>query len=175
MSVEAKVTVDLVMPPTTAEEVPLTTKRTYHRLTSLSDSGFSQPTEEVDKSIATLVSSKIDGKPGLHAPAIDLDIPAALVPSSTPGHSHLYIDAEIPLDDYLDLLRVMVRCGLVEPGFYQAARKRKQTMLRRPGIKKISQEEYAAQEEALAIACILRGDPMPEPVVTASSQGDPLF
>jgi len=43
---------------------------------------------------ANVVSSLLTN--GNHAPCIDLDVPAMLVPSSTPGHSHLYIDIEVP-------------------------------------------------------------------------------
>jgi hypothetical protein len=39
---------------------------------------------------AQVVSSEIYDT-DRHAPVLDIDVPAYLVPSSTPGHSHLYI------------------------------------------------------------------------------------
>ena len=56
-----------------------------------------------------------------HAPVIDLDLPARLLPSKTPGHFHLYLDVEMPHDDYFKLLKVMSEVGLVEEGYYQAS------------------------------------------------------
>lgn len=38
-----------------------------------------------------LISSYLHGSK-LHAPILDIDVPVDLVPSTTPGHSHLYID-----------------------------------------------------------------------------------
>ena len=35
-----------------------------------------------------------------HRPILDLDFPAALVPSTTPGHFHLYLDKPMAEEDY---------------------------------------------------------------------------
>jgi len=61
---------------------------------------------------------------------------AELVPSSTPGHSHLYIDTEMPWKDYRWFLKSLARAGIIEEGFYRASVEREQTMLRKPGIYK---------------------------------------
>ena len=55
---------------------------------------------------ATLVSSKID-VPGMdiHMPVLDFDVEAHLVPSSTPGHSHLYINHAVPWEKYVTCWR----------------------------------------------------------------------
>jgi hypothetical protein len=100
-------------------------------------------TDNADQLISTtglfepnLVSSKLDHEKGpqaMHAPAIDLDFPAYLVESSTPGHFHLYLEREVPLDKYLKVLEAMMEAGLVERGFYNAAVSRKATFLRLPG------------------------------------------
>lgn len=77
---------------------------------------------------ANLVSSKLaDGR---HAPAIDLDVPAKLVPSRTEGHTHLYIDVPMSWRKYRMLLWVMQHVGIVEPGYYRASVKRRQSALR---------------------------------------------
>jgi hypothetical protein len=56
-----------------------------------------------------------------HAPVIDLDLPVRLLPSKTPGHFHLYLDVEMPKEDYFKLLQVMSEVGLVEEGYYKAS------------------------------------------------------
>lgn len=73
---------------------------------------------------------------GTHAPALDIDFPIHAVPSSTPGHFHLYFEKEMSWSDYEKLLRVMAEVGLIEQGFYQQAMKFKQTYLRLPYVKK---------------------------------------
>jgi hypothetical protein len=83
---------------------------------------------------ANLVSSRL--VTGKHAPALDLDIPHEYVPSSTPGHGHLYINVELPWWKYRVLLWALKLCGIIEKGFYNSSVKRKQSMLRLPGTKK---------------------------------------
>jgi hypothetical protein len=86
---------------------------------------------------ANVVTSKRENN-GKHAILLDLDIPAFLVPSSTPGHSHLYIDANIPEDDYLQLVTLLSRVGVIEHGYAKAALHHKATTLRLPWAKKES-------------------------------------
>lgn len=91
--------------------------------------GVNQPPPEPN-----LVSSLLPN--GNHAPAIDIDLPMHAIPSSTPGHFHLYFEKEMSWEDYEKLLRVMAEVGLVEKGFYDQAKKFKQTYLRLPYVKK---------------------------------------
>jgi hypothetical protein len=68
-----------------------------------------------------------------------------LVPTSTPGHSHLYLDARIPFLPYARLLVALARVGVVEPGFARAAIHREHSAGRLPWIKKgslILQSEF---------------------------------
>ena len=81
---------------------------------------------------ANLVSSKLSN--GKHAPVLDLDIPHALVPSSTEGHSHLYLDIEIWWDDYVELLKVMSKCGILEEPYVRLNIERGATFVRKPGL-----------------------------------------
>jgi hypothetical protein len=74
-----------------------------------------KPCVMTDEHQANLVSSLT--QTGLHAPVIDLDLPARLVPSRTTGHSHLYIDHELIWTDYLDLLKALAQSGIVEPNY----------------------------------------------------------
>lgn len=78
---------------------------------------------------ANLVSSRT--KDGLHAPALDIDFPARLVPSKTSGHYHLYLDKAMPWWRYRIMLKVLAWCGIIEKGYYRASVVRKQTFLRR--------------------------------------------
>lgn len=77
---------------------------------------------------ANLVSSLT--KTGHHAPVLDIDYPARLVPSSTPGHFHLYLEKEIPWGRYQLVLWALSWAGLIEPGFFRAALARKMTFAR---------------------------------------------
>lgn len=83
---------------------------------------------------ANLVSSLI--KDGIHAPAIDLDFPAYLVPSTTAGHFHLYIEKEMRWKDYKKLLDTLLEVGLINRGWYDISVKFEQTYLRLPHVKK---------------------------------------
>lgn len=85
---------------------------------------------------AEVVSSEIYG--GLHCPVLDIDIPAFLIPSSTPGHSHLYIDHPMKWRKYKRLLRALARAGIVEKGYVKASIYRKHTAVRVPWVKKES-------------------------------------
>lgn len=88
---------------------------------------------------ATLVGSSTGaiGKDGpIHLPAIDIDLPCELVPSSTEGHFHLYIDKPMSWGTYKNLLQSLVDAGIVEPGYASASIRRGQSFLRKPGVKK---------------------------------------
>lgn len=68
-----------------------------------------------------------------HMPALDLDIPHKYVPSSTPGHGHLYIDVPMVWNDYLKLLHLLAELGILEENFVLQAQQRGMTQLRAPG------------------------------------------
>lgn len=84
---------------------------------------------------ADVITSEIIGS-SLHAPVIDLDLPVALVPSSTLGHYHLYIDKPMTYRQMMKLLKVMRDVGIVEDGYYRATKKRGRASVRLPWIKK---------------------------------------
>lgn len=71
-----------------------------------------------------------------HALLLDLDIPAWLIPSSTEGHSHLYVDAKIPTATYFRLLDALAEAGVIQPGYAQSSKHRGGTALRLPWVKK---------------------------------------
>lgn len=72
----------------------------------------------------------------MHYPVLDIDLPCELVPSSTPGHFHLYIDHPVPDGAYWDLIGAMVACGIVQPGYLGASRARGYTAARLPWVRK---------------------------------------
>lgn len=71
-----------------------------------------------------------------HWPVIDIDVPAHLVPSSTPGHSHLYIDVPVPGEQYWALLEALADAGIVQPGYVGACWSRGYTSVRLPWVRK---------------------------------------
>lgn len=82
--------------------------------------------EEADVITSALVDSK------LHAPVLDLDIDHLLVPSGTPGHAHLYLSVPMTWRRYKSLLRALHRAGIIERGFYLAAKNRGYSAVRVP-------------------------------------------
>ena len=84
---------------------------------------------------AEVVSSELKGSKK-HAPVFDLDIPHTLVPSSTEGHSHLYLDVPMPWWKYRVLLRVLAWTGIVQKGYVGASIARGHTDVRLPWVKK---------------------------------------
>lgn len=71
-----------------------------------------------------------------HAPILDLDFPCHVVESSTPGHSHLYIDKRMSWWKYRRLLKALWKAGLIEEGYYRASVQRGATHLRHPRMTK---------------------------------------
>lgn len=93
------------------------------------------PTEE---NPANLVSSLcMNGK---HRPAIDVDVPVRLVPSSTPDHWHLYFPTvELDDDAYFRLLDALVEAGIVGYGYAYHSKRCGASWLRLPDVKKEEQ------------------------------------
>jgi hypothetical protein len=76
---------------------------------------------------------------GYHKPVLDIDVPAMLVPSSTPGHHHLYIDKLIPWYEYARLLQTLGRVGIIQKGYMHASVERDGSWVRAPWIRKGAQ------------------------------------
>lgn len=86
---------------------------------------------------ANLVDSRIPDCPGMHRPIIDLDgLNAVLVPSTTPGNGHLYLDKPVEFEKFLKVLEAMAEAGLVQWGFYRLTKLRGAAYARKPGVKK---------------------------------------
>lgn len=84
-----------------------------------------------------LVASRLYGTDDWHSPVLDVDFPVRLVPSSTPGHFHLYFDGVMMAwAKYEKLLKALAEAGIIETGYYENAIRRGMTMVRLPHVKK---------------------------------------
>lgn len=99
--------------------------------------------EDASPGEANLVTSvlrkrKLGPDEPLHAILLDVDVPAALFPSTTPGNSHLYIQPPFPLTEkqLFKLLDVLTEVGIIQPGFAKASKIRGYTALRPPWVRK---------------------------------------
>lgn len=104
-----------------------------------------EPEPTNDLSDASLITSEIDTDSyfilpskgeRLHAPVLDLDLNAALIPSSTPGHFHLYLDKAVPEDKYFALLDSLADAGIIEEGYAKVSKDRGYTAVRLPWVQK---------------------------------------
>lgn len=92
---------------------------------------------------ANVVTSKCSDPPSpfgqpviMHRPVIDLDVPHTYVPSSTPGHGHLYLDVDLTWAKYEALLEHLQDLGIIQPGFLLSAKANKASAVRLPWLRK---------------------------------------
>ena len=83
---------------------------------------------------------------GDHKPVLDIDFPVQCVPSTTPGHFHLYMDKELSWDQYKTLLHALAEAGIIEDGYRWASIAREYTAVRVPWVRKEPQTEPPAPE-----------------------------
>jgi hypothetical protein len=74
-----------------------------------------------------------------HSLVLDIDHPAWLIPSTTPGHYHLYIDVPGGLNEsmYFAVLELLARAGVIEEGYANASKARGYSSARLPWIEKV--------------------------------------
>lgn len=72
-----------------------------------------------------------------HKPVLDLDMDVLVVPSSTPGHHHLYIDKAMPWPEYSLLMNVLAHVGILQTGYVRASHYRAESFLRTPWTRKV--------------------------------------
>lgn len=92
--------------------------------------------ERAPEESATLISSLLEGDENHHAPVLDFDFPCRLVPSTTPGHFHFYIDTAVTWKHYKRMLVALSDVGLIQQGFADNSIARQQTMVIREGLTK---------------------------------------
>lgn len=85
---------------------------------------------------STGAGSAIWGPDGMHKVALDIDMEVVVIPSTTPGHYHLYIDKVMPWAKYQKLLIALADAGIIEQGYLDVSVRRKATHLRAPWYKK---------------------------------------
>lgn len=98
------------------------------------------PTEACSLDDANIITSEVIGQPGIHKFAIDVDLPVMAVPSTQPGHWHLYIDKQIEWSTYVKLLTALAEAGIIEVGYARASITRGYTSLRPPWVPKTTDE-----------------------------------
>ncbi len=113
------------------------TERLYYRSEILNGSDHAPSDDDrvrCSREDANLVSSLC--RDGLHRPVLDIDFPARLVPSSTEGHFHLYLEVALPEADYLELVRALGRAHILSPFYVKASEVRGATFCRPEWVKK---------------------------------------
>lgn len=102
--------------------------------------GYDNPQREpamplVQSNIAT---SQMDVSGTRHQVVLDIDHPAWLVKSTTPGHYHLYIEVPGGIDamKYFRMLDAMAEAGVIERGYAAASQRRGYSAVRLPWVKK---------------------------------------
>jgi hypothetical protein len=80
---------------------------------------------------ADMVSSRL-AVGNQHAPVLDLDVPVHLVPSTTPGHNHLYIDVPMSWRQYKRILNALAAGGVIEDQYAKMSIKRGYSAVRLP-------------------------------------------
>lgn len=84
----------------------------------------------------------------IHRPVLDLDFPARLIPSTTPGHFHLYLDGlELGWDKYKTLLLALADAGVISQAYARESIKKGFTAARLPHITKQPDDINSAELE----------------------------
>lgn len=81
----------------------------------------------------------VTGKP-VHRLVIDLDGPHQYYESTTEGHGHLYFDNDLSWEACTEILDVLAKHGIVQPGYVKASKARGYSAVRLPWIKKPQRE-----------------------------------
>lgn len=100
------------------------------------------PAPSTSVETAELIGSKIRGSTR-HTVMLDVDHPVVVVPSSTPGHYHVYIDVPVEHRPYERLLQALSEAGVVQSGWVQAALELGESVLRLPWVGKARGEASA--------------------------------
>lgn len=100
---------------------------------------------------ANLISS--DNSSGRHILILDLDQEHYYTKSTTEGHGHLYINAELSYDDLKEIIEVLAKHKIVQLGIENGLLRRKRLQFRPKWINKhstidnMSMEDYKKNKE----------------------------
>lgn len=100
------------------------------------DNDYDGTHEAIENISDAHVITSADLLTGLHRPVLDIDFPAKLIPSTTPGHFHLYLDKPMSWGQYSRFLTALRHAGIIEPGYASASQEREYTSVRLPWIRK---------------------------------------
>lgn len=144
----------LIKHGTAARDLPETFGRLLTRLRAFTVKGWEYDSDgptwpKLDREVAMVGDADVvssawqnptafDGTPRRHVVALDIDYPAYLVESSTPGHHHLYLDVPggVAHDDYMSLLQRLGALGVIQPGYAKVSQERGHSDLRLPWVPK---------------------------------------
>ena len=120
--------------------MPLWAKLVTHKVLkwsdeyALSEEWQTQVQDVTVSDVATSITKDSTYGQPRHMVLLDIDYEAQLIPSSTPGHYHLYLDVPggIEHEKYMRLLRALSDAKVIEPGFAQSAISRGFSSLRLP-------------------------------------------
>lgn len=87
---------------------------------------------ELDKDVDEIGT----GHASAHRPVLDIDFPVHVIPSTTPGHYHLYLDIPMSWETYSELLIALAKAGVIEHGYESASKRRGFTAVRVPWVEK---------------------------------------
>jgi hypothetical protein len=110
---------------------------------------------------ADIITSKVEGENDWHKPILDIDFGAQLIPSSTPGHFHLYLDKAMSWYQYKKLLSALRQAGIIEPGYQQASVNRGYSAVRLPWIDKPKTPPAPAKPVVKEEASASSSEPVP--------------
>lgn len=114
---------------------PVTANQEWNLLGSLCYDHYHRPAldlDEMEPTQAIRILNRIWCQMGLNSNG---SIPQ-VIPSSTPGHHHLYFDTPLTWRQYRWLLERLAVAGVIEVNYYLAAVAHKGTYLRKPGLYK---------------------------------------
>lgn len=110
------------------------------------DSGDKANNRPSDREVASsmgdadvVTSMRLGSNPARHDLLIDIDRPCWLIPSTTPGHYHLYVSVKGGIDPtvYGKLLDALANANVIEVGYAGASQARGFTSVRLPWIQKV--------------------------------------
>lgn len=89
---------------------------------------------------ATVITSSVERSTDIHRPVLDFDFPVKVVPSSAPGHFHVYLDHMMAWDKYKALLLALQSAGLLDKAYVDQCVDNRESCVRLPWITKESLE-----------------------------------
>lgn len=110
-------------------EKELSTENHFDFLMALDKAGIIKPVIERNIKLPSW-------QPSSKLPLLILNCKATLLPSSTEGHFHLFLDKEMSWKSYKKLLEILAQVTIIEEGYMRASVAREYSAVRLPWVKK---------------------------------------